>query len=107
MRGCGIAEGCGYFRNGSVRPAQQFDRATAAHDIRQSAEVVPPGSAPAGGCERCCRARGRRSRSTLSSIARLGLGQAALQNPQKPDDPINRRVQIFNIGTLKPMPAAQ
>ena len=33
----------------------------------------------------------------------LGLGQEALQVPGKPDDPINRRVQIFNIGTMGPM----
>lgn len=37
----------------------------------------------------------------------VGLGQEALQEPQHPDSPINRRVQIFNIGTVKPMPAAQ
>ncbi len=37
----------------------------------------------------------------------VGLGQEALQNAKNPDDPINRRVQIFNIGTLKPMPSAQ
>jgi OOP family OmpA-OmpF porin len=37
----------------------------------------------------------------------VGLGQEALQEPQHPDSPINRRVQIYNIGTLKPMPAAQ
>lgn len=37
----------------------------------------------------------------------VGLGQEALQVPSKPDDPINRRVQIFNIGTMKPMPQAQ
>ncbi|QIB32395.1 OmpA family protein [Ancylobacter pratisalsi] len=36
----------------------------------------------------------------------LGLGQEALQVPSKPDDPINRRVQIFNIGTVAPMPKA-
>ncbi|MCS0501898.1 OmpA family protein [Ancylobacter mangrovi] len=34
----------------------------------------------------------------------LGLGQEALQVPSKPDDPINRRVQIYNIGTVAPMP---
>ncbi len=34
----------------------------------------------------------------------LGLGQEALQVPSKPEDPINRRVQIFNIGTMAPMP---
>jgi OOP family OmpA-OmpF porin len=34
----------------------------------------------------------------------LGLGQEALQVPSKPEDPINRRVQIFNIGTMGPMP---
>lgn len=34
----------------------------------------------------------------------VGLGQEALQVPSKPDDPINRRVQIFNIGTMAPMP---
>lgn len=36
----------------------------------------------------------------------LGLGQEALQVPSKPEDPINRRVQIFNIGTMGPMPKA-
>ena len=34
----------------------------------------------------------------------VGLGQEALQVPSKPQDPINRRVQIFNIGTMAPMP---
>lgn len=34
----------------------------------------------------------------------VGLGQEALQVPSKPDDPINRRVQIFNIGQMAPMP---
>lgn len=33
----------------------------------------------------------------------VGLGQEALQVPAKPEDPINRRVQIFTIGTVKPM----
>lgn len=33
----------------------------------------------------------------------VGLGQEALQVPSKPEDPINRRVQIFTIGTVKPM----
>jgi len=32
----------------------------------------------------------------------VGLGQEALQNPAKPDDPINRRVQIYNIGHILP-----
>lgn len=32
----------------------------------------------------------------------VGLGQEALQVPQRPEDPINRRVQIFNIGSLGP-----
>lgn len=31
-----------------------------------------------------------------------GLGQEALQVPERPTDPINRRVQIFNIGSLGP-----
>lgn len=31
-----------------------------------------------------------------------GLGQEALQVPSRPTDPINRRVQIFNIGSLGP-----
>lgn len=31
-----------------------------------------------------------------------GLGQEALQVPERPKDPINRRVQIFNIGSLGP-----
>lgn len=34
----------------------------------------------------------------------VGLGQEALQVPSKPADPINRRVQIFNIGTMSAMP---
>lgn len=33
----------------------------------------------------------------------VGLGQEALQVPSKPQDPINRRVQIFTIGTVGPM----
>ena len=37
----------------------------------------------------------------------LGLGAAALQDPQQPDNPINRRVQIFNIGLMGPMPGGQ
>jgi outer membrane protein OmpA-like peptidoglycan-associated protein len=37
----------------------------------------------------------------------VGLGQEALQDPSKPDAAVNRRVQIYNIGTVKPMPAAQ
>jgi OOP family OmpA-OmpF porin len=32
----------------------------------------------------------------------VGLGQEALQVPERPEDPINRRVQIFNIGSLGP-----
>lgn len=32
----------------------------------------------------------------------VGLGQEALQVPERPTDPINRRVQIFNIGSLGP-----
>lgn len=31
-----------------------------------------------------------------------GLGQEALQVPERPKDPINRRVQIFTIGSLGP-----
>ena len=34
----------------------------------------------------------------------VGLGQEALQVPSKPQDPINRRVQIFTIGTVGAMP---
>jgi outer membrane protein OmpA-like peptidoglycan-associated protein len=37
----------------------------------------------------------------------VGLGQEALQDPGRPDAAVNRRVQIYNIGTVKPMPAAQ
>ncbi len=38
----------------------------------------------------------------------VGLGQEALQEPQQARTaPINRRVQIYNVGTVKPMPAAQ
>ncbi|CAH1660903.1 OmpA family protein [Chelatococcus asaccharovorans] len=37
----------------------------------------------------------------------LGLGTAALQDPQQPDNPINRRVQIFNIGLMGPMPGGK
>lgn len=37
----------------------------------------------------------------------VGLGQEALQDPQHPDAAVNRRVQIYNIGTVKPMPTAQ
>lgn len=36
----------------------------------------------------------------------VGLGQEALQVPSKPEDPINRRVQIFTIGTVGAMPQA-
>ena len=42
---------------------------------------------------------------SANRLEAVGLGQEALQVPGKPDDPINRRVQIFNIGTMKPMPA--
>jgi len=38
-----------------------------------------------------------------AQLEALGLGEAALQDPQRPDNPINRRVQVFNIGALKPM----
>lgn len=34
----------------------------------------------------------------------VGLGQEALEVPSKPKDPINRRVEIFTIGTVAPMP---
>lgn len=40
-------------------------------------------------------------------LSAVGLGQEALQDPQHPDAPVNRRVQIYNIGTVKPMPTAQ
>lgn len=43
-------------------------------------------------------------RVSPTRLEAVGLGQEALQVPGKPDDPINRRVQIFNIGTVKPMP---
>ena len=42
---------------------------------------------------------------SANRLEAVGLGQEALQVPGKPDDPINRRVQIFNIGTMAPMPA--
>jgi len=44
---------------------------------------------------------------SANRLEAVGLGQEALQVPGKPDDPINRRVQIFNIGTMAPMPTAQ
>ncbi|MCB4771728.1 OmpA family protein [Ancylobacter sp. Lp-2] len=34
----------------------------------------------------------------------VGLGQEALELPNKPTDPINRRVEIFTIGTVTAMP---
>ncbi|MDR6955862.1 outer membrane protein OmpA-like peptidoglycan-associated protein [Ancylobacter sp. 3268] len=34
----------------------------------------------------------------------VGLGQEALEVPSKPTDPINRRVEIFTIGTMQAMP---
>jgi len=37
----------------------------------------------------------------------VGLGQEALEDPKKPTDPINRRVEIFTIGTVTPMPNAR
>lgn len=37
----------------------------------------------------------------------VGLGMEALQDPQQPDSAVNRRVQIFNIGLLAPMPGRQ
>lgn len=40
-------------------------------------------------------------RVSPSRLEAIGLGQEALQNPAKPDDPINRRVQIFNIGPVR------
>ncbi|QTL05642.1 OmpA family protein [Aquabacter sp. L1I39] len=39
-------------------------------------------------------------RVSPARLEAIGLGQEALQNPSKPDDPINRRVQIFNIGPV-------
>ena len=45
-------------------------------------------------------------RVSPTRLEAVGLGQEALQVPGKPDDPINRRVQIFNIGTVAPMPTA-
>lgn len=34
----------------------------------------------------------------------VGLGEEALQNWQDPDNPVNRRVQIFNLGLMSAMP---
>lgn len=34
----------------------------------------------------------------------VGLGQEALETPSKPTDPVNRRVEIFTIGTMTAMP---
>lgn len=41
-------------------------------------------------------------RVSPARLEAIGLGQEALQNPAKPDDPVNRRVQIFNIGPVGP-----
>lgn len=40
-------------------------------------------------------------RVSPARLEAIGLGQEALQNPAKPDDPVNRRVQIFNIGPVR------
>lgn len=39
-------------------------------------------------------------RVSPARLEAVGLGMEALQNPGKPDDPVNRRVQIFNIGLM-------
>lgn len=41
-------------------------------------------------------------RVSPARLQAVGLGQEALQDARNPDDPINRRVQIFNIGTVQP-----
>jgi OOP family OmpA-OmpF porin len=37
-----------------------------------------------------------------SRLEAVGLGEEALLDPRKPDDPINRRVQVINIGGYLP-----
>lgn len=39
-------------------------------------------------------------RVSPARLEAIGLGQEALQNQANPDDPVNRRVQIFNIGPV-------
>jgi OOP family OmpA-OmpF porin len=37
-----------------------------------------------------------------SRLEAVGLGEEALLDPRKPDDPVNRRVQVINIGPYLP-----